>query len=88
MVREIICIFKDMFHLFFVSGLENMLKKKFSSFSNSGHIYSSIRFTYIVSDFPHTFWTQTPPDFDATLSDVGFSELGKLPFGALSDPVR
>lgn len=48
----------------------------------------SVRFTYVLSEWPHTLWTQQPPDFDATLTEVGFSDLGKLPFGALSDPVR
>ncbi|KAK3875371.1 hypothetical protein Pcinc_019752 [Petrolisthes cinctipes] len=47
----------------------------------------SVRFTYVLKEWPHTLWTQQPPDFDATLTEVGFSDLGKLPFGALSDPV-
>lgn len=66
----------------------DILKSKIGATSSSGEAVISIRFTYALSEWPHTLWSQQPPDFDALLSDIGFSELGKLPFGALSDPVR
>ncbi|RXG59762.1 Rab3 GTPase-activating protein catalytic subunit [Armadillidium vulgare] len=70
-----------------LSGLLDILKSKIGATSSSGEAVISIRFTYALSEWPHTLWSQQPPDFDALLSDIGFSELGKLPFGALSDPV-
>ena len=48
----------------------------------------SFRFTYILNEWADSAWSQQPPDFDAAFTDVGFSDIGKLPFGALSDPIR
>ncbi|XP_035661424.1 rab3 GTPase-activating protein catalytic subunit-like isoform X2 [Branchiostoma floridae] len=48
----------------------------------------SVRFTYILSDWTQSAWTQEPPDFDIPYGgNVGGAEFGKLPFGALEDPV-
>ncbi|KAK8737776.1 hypothetical protein OTU49_004235 [Cherax quadricarinatus] len=70
-----------------LSGLLDVFRSKLKCNETSPPVLVSVRFTYILSEWPHTLWTQQPPDFDATLTDVGFSDLGKLPFGALSDPV-
>ncbi|XP_047740524.1 rab3 GTPase-activating protein catalytic subunit isoform X2 [Hyalella azteca] len=53
---------------------------------------SSIRFTYIINEWPEeACWAQTPPDLDlelGDLGDLGYSGLKQLPFGLLYDPVR
>nr|XP_045611406.1 rab3 GTPase-activating protein catalytic subunit-like isoform X2 [Procambarus clarkii] len=70
-----------------LAGLLDVFRNKLQCTVASPPVLVSVRFTYILSEWPHTLWTQQPPDFDATLTEVGFSDLGKLPFGALSDPV-
>ncbi|XP_063615005.1 rab3 GTPase-activating protein catalytic subunit-like [Penaeus indicus] len=70
-----------------LAGLLDVFRSKLQCTVTSPPVLVSVRFTYILSEWPHTLWTQQPPDFDATLTEVGFSDLGKLPFGALSDPV-
>ncbi|KAG0715159.1 Rab3 GTPase-activating protein catalytic subunit [Chionoecetes opilio] len=70
-----------------LNGLLDVFKNKLQSCVTSPPVLVSVRFTYVLTEWPHTLWTQQPPDFDATLTEVGFSDLGKLPFGALSDPI-
>uniref|UniRef100_A0A0N7ZDJ5 Rab3 GTPase-activating protein catalytic subunit n=1 Tax=Scylla olivacea TaxID=85551 RepID=A0A0N7ZDJ5_SCYOL len=70
-----------------LTGLLDVFKNKLQCCVTSPPVLVSVRFTYVLTEWPHTLWTQQPPDFDATLTEVGFSDLGKLPFGALSDPV-
>ncbi|XP_076055611.1 RAB3 GTPase activating protein subunit 1 [Oratosquilla oratoria] len=70
-----------------LSGLLDVFRSKLHCNITSPMILVSVRFTYVLSEWPHTLWMQQPPDFDATLTEVGFSDLSKLPFGALSDPV-
>lgn len=70
-----------------LAGLLDVFRSKLQCTVTSPPVLVSVRFTYVLSEWPHTLWTQQPPDFDATLTEVGFSDLGKLPFGALSDPV-
>ncbi|XP_064106844.1 rab3 GTPase-activating protein catalytic subunit-like, partial [Macrobrachium nipponense] len=70
-----------------LAGLLDVFRSKLQYTVTSPPVLVSVRFTYVLSEWPHTLWTQQPPDFDATLTEVGFSDLGNLPFGALSDPV-
>ncbi|XP_042233003.1 rab3 GTPase-activating protein catalytic subunit-like isoform X2 [Homarus americanus] len=70
-----------------LAGLLDVFRSKLQCTVTSPPVLVSVRFTYVLTEWPHTLWTQQPPDFDATLTEVGFSDLGKLPFGALSDPV-
>lgn len=76
------------FHTLLGTGLLDVFKNKLHCSVTSPPVLVSVRFTYVLTEWPHTLWTQQPPDFDATLTEVGFSDLGKLPFGALSDPIR
>lgn len=77
-----------MLFVLYLPGLLDVFKNKLQCCVTSPPVLVSVRFTYVLTEWPHTLWTQQPPDFDATLTEVGFSDLGKLPFGALSDPVR
>ncbi|CAH1790436.1 unnamed protein product [Owenia fusiformis] len=73
-----------------LSGLIDMFKAKLncSSLSASSPVQVSIRFTFVLQDWPHYSWTQVPPDFDAgSGTNVGMTDLETLPFGACQDPV-
>ncbi|XP_014777563.1 rab3 GTPase-activating protein catalytic subunit [Octopus bimaculoides] len=49
----------------------------------------SVRFTYILEEWTHSLWPQTPPDFSIMGDeDVGCKGFGMLPFGACEDPVN
>ena len=52
----------------------------------------SVRFTYIISDWPEEDCFLTlPPNLDAQLGSTGamaYSELTVLPYGLLYDPIR
>lgn len=48
----------------------------------------SVRFTYILQEWIHSSWPQTPPDFSIMGDEeVGCTGFGTLPFGACEDPV-
>ncbi|XP_064598105.1 rab3 GTPase-activating protein catalytic subunit-like [Liolophura sinensis] len=48
----------------------------------------SVRFTYVLQDWVNSPWPQGPPDLSSVGGDeVGFTEIGTLPFGACEDPV-
>ncbi|XP_076304307.1 RAB3 GTPase activating protein subunit 1 isoform X2 [Tachypleus tridentatus] len=47
----------------------------------------TIRFTYALHEWSPYSWPQSPPDISDITEDITPSLLGKLPFGALEDPI-
>nr|XP_006816405.1 PREDICTED: rab3 GTPase-activating protein catalytic subunit-like [Saccoglossus kowalevskii] len=72
-----------------LAGLLGVFKSKISTpVSSPPPVSVAVRFTYILQDWTNYSWPQLPPDFDAPSgSEVGNSGFGKLPFGAVEDPV-
>ena len=78
------------FHL----GLLNLLSAKLQIDQHKLQPLTSVRLTYMITDWPEeACWAQSPPDLDLDLDmgaegELGFSAIGHLPFGLLYDPVR
>ncbi|XP_077502332.1 RAB3 GTPase activating protein subunit 1 [Amblyomma americanum] len=72
-----------------VSGLLSLFKGKLSYASQQSPtpIQLTIRFTYMLQDWSPASWPQLPPDVTNDWFDIGNLKLGKLPFGALEDPI-
>lgn len=72
-----------------VSGLLSLFKGKLSyaSQQSSAPIQLTIRFTYMLQDWSPAAWPQLPTDVTDGWFDLGNLKLGKLPFGALEDPI-
>jgi len=72
-----------------LAGLLDVFKSKLNSpVSNYPPINVSVRFTYVLQDWPVYYWPQCFPDFDSVMGgELGCSEIGELPFGACEDPV-
>ncbi|XP_077997168.1 rab3 GTPase-activating protein catalytic subunit-like [Glandiceps talaboti] len=72
-----------------LAGLLGVFKSKIASpISPLPPVSVSVRFTYVLQDWTSYAWPQLPPDFDGPSgSEVGYSGFGKLPFGAVEDPV-
>ncbi|GIY82464.1 rab3 GTPase-activating protein catalytic subunit [Caerostris darwini] len=47
----------------------------------------SIRFTYVLQDWSPCSWPQPPPELDELGEDIRPTDIGRLPCGALEDPV-
>ncbi|KAM7283662.1 rab3 GTPase-activating protein catalytic subunit [Ixodes scapularis] len=86
----------DMVHLSHVpqacsnlSGLLSLFKSKlsYSSQLNLPPIQLTIRFTYLINDWSFYIWPHPPPDVKDGFFDMENLKLGKLPFGALEDPI-
>lgn len=65
-----------------------MFKDKIGVHLSSSPVLVSVRFTYILRDWSNSQWFQEPPDMDAVITEVGFTKLSQLPFGALTDPIK
>lgn len=72
-----------------LAGLLDVFKAKLGcAYISMPPVSVSVRFTYILEDWIHCPWPQTPPDFSSFAEgEVGYSELDVLPFGACEDPV-
>jgi len=75
-------------------GLLDIFKSKLASISTSpshamaSPIDISARIHFVLKDWPMNNWMQSPPDFDILHGQVGIEHIGRLPFGAESDPIR
>lgn len=72
----------------FLSGLLTIFKSKINPKLIFSPVIISVRCTYVLKDWTLSNWTQSPPDLgflDGEL--IGVSGLGKLPFGAVVDPI-
>ncbi|GLH13808.1 Rab3 GTPase-activating protein catalytic subunit [Gryllus bimaculatus] len=75
-------------HCRYLPGLLDVFKTKIASPLSLEQILLSVQFTYILRDWTSYKWTQQPPDFEFLQGEtIGVTELGRLPFGATSDPV-
>ena len=101
LLKHIIIYFENKFMLYIlysntvllcslIAGLLNLFKSKISSPVSLETVSVAVRFTYILTDWTsNNVWTQEPPDFDFLQGEtLGVPELGKLPFGAIIDPIR
>ncbi|KAL1124193.1 hypothetical protein AAG570_001963 [Ranatra chinensis] len=70
-----------------LTGLLSLFKSKVGSGAPVEPVAVSARFMYTLQDWTHFEWSQHPPDLDLFHGEVGFEELGKLPFGAVSEPI-
>ncbi|KAL0273699.1 UNVERIFIED_CONTAM: hypothetical protein PYX00_006319 [Menopon gallinae] len=75
-------------HCQYLTGLLTLFKSKISTKLISTPVTISVRCTYVLKDWTLSTWTQNPPDLGFLEGeDIGVSELSKLPFGAVYDPI-
>ena len=80
--------------IFLPTGLIELMRKKVEIERHRIRPLASIRFTYMLTEWPEeACWSQAPPDLDLDLTIGGtggldYSGLEQLPFGLLYDPVR
>lgn len=71
-----------------LSGLLSLFKTKLAvSTFDVPPVSVSIRFTYILQDWSPCSWPQPPPEIDELGEDITATDIGRLPCGALEDPV-
>ncbi|KAG8201721.1 hypothetical protein JTE90_012782 [Oedothorax gibbosus] len=73
-----------------LSGLLSLFKDKLgctSSGLDGPPISVSIRFTYVLHDWSPCSWPQPPPDIEEIGEILTPSDIGRLPCGAVEDPV-
>ncbi|KAK6194420.1 hypothetical protein SNE40_000056 [Patella caerulea] len=72
-----------------LAGLLDVFKSKLGCvYISMPPVSVSVRFTYILQEWIHCPWPQSPPDFSSFLEcEVGCSDYGVLPFGACIDPI-
>lgn len=76
-------------HCKYLTGLLNLFKSKVASPLPLDPVSVAVRFTYVLKDrTSNNTGTQEPSNFDFLQGEsLDVAELGKLPFGATSDPV-
>ncbi|XP_054718662.1 rab3 GTPase-activating protein catalytic subunit-like [Uloborus diversus] len=71
-----------------LSGLLTLFKSKLASSTlDVPPVSLSIRFTYVLQDWSPCSWPQPPPEIDELGEDITPTDIGRLPCGALEDPV-
>ncbi|XP_035220404.1 rab3 GTPase-activating protein catalytic subunit-like [Stegodyphus dumicola] len=71
-----------------LSGLLFLFKSKLASSTlDVPPVAVSIRFTYVLHDWSPCSWPQPPPEIDELGEDITPTDIGRLPCGALEDPV-
>ncbi|XP_015922573.1 rab3 GTPase-activating protein catalytic subunit [Parasteatoda tepidariorum] len=71
-----------------LSGLLSLFKSKLASSSfDVPPVSVSIRFTYILQDWSPCSWPQPPPEIDELGEDITPTDIGRLPSGAIEDPI-
>lgn len=70
-----------------LTGLLNLFKSKIGQNEFIEPVIVAARFAYTLHDWSNFAWTQDPPDIELFSGEIGWSELGCLPFGALCEPI-
>ncbi|GFY76264.1 rab3 GTPase-activating protein catalytic subunit [Trichonephila inaurata madagascariensis] len=69
-----------------MQGLLQLFKGKMP-LSTVPPVTVSIRFTYVLQDWSPCSWPQPPPELDELGEDITPTDIGRLPCGALEDPI-
>ncbi|CAL1276603.1 unnamed protein product [Larinioides sclopetarius] len=83
---DMIHLHRPFSHLQHTQGLLQLFKGKLG-FSGIPPVTVSIRFTYVLQDWSPCSWPQPPPELDELGEDITPTDIGRLPCGALEDPV-
>lgn len=72
-----------------LAGLLDVFKSKLGCvYISMPPVSVAVRFTYVLQDWIHSAWPQLPPDFSSFCDgEVGYGDVGFLPFGACRDPI-
>ena len=71
-----------------ILGLLSLFKSKIGVSDFNEPVTVAARFAYSLHDWANFAWTQEPPDIELFSGEIGWSELGYFPFGAICEPIR